>query len=300
MNANLSKSRIDRSEGIYGYLFILPMVCGFTFFILGPILYSFYLSFTNWSLLGVPKFIGLTNYQKAFFEDPTFIESVKNTFRFTMLYAPFKVALGLALAVALRDKIFGITFFRTVLFTPVITSFVVWAIVWKMIFATDYGLINQLLKYIGVDGPNWLYNKDLAMYVVVFVSLLKTVGMNMVLFLAALQDIPEEYYEAGLVDGANRWQAFKNITIPLLTPSIFMVAIITLIGSLKVFSSIYVMTDGGPAKSTYVLVYYLYQQAFKAYNFGYASTIAYVLFFVILGITIIQWSARKRWVHYEQ
>lgn len=300
MKVNLLKNRINLNESIYGYLFILPMVCGFILFLLGPILHSFFLSFTNWSLLSTPKFIGLANYQKAFFEDPTFMESLKNTFRFTMLYGPIKVALGLALAVALRDKFVGSTFFRTILFTPVVTSFVVWAIAWKMIFAVDYGIVNQLLKLIGIEGPNWLYEKDLAMYVVVFVSLLKSVGMNMVLFLSALQDIPEEYYEAGLVDGANRWQAFKNITLPLLTPSIFMVTIITLIGSFKVFSSIYVLTDGGPVKSTYVLVYYLYQQAFRAYEFGYASTIAFVLFFIILTITIVQWVARKRWVYYEQ
>ncbi|HYH04213.1 MAG TPA: sugar ABC transporter permease [Bacillota bacterium] len=300
MSVHLSKYRANRGEALYGYLFILPMVIGFILFLLGPILYSFYLSFTNWSLLGNLKFIGIANYKRAFFEDPTFIESVKNTFRFTMLYAPLKVALGLALAIALRDKIAGITFFRTVIFTPVITSFVVWAIAWKMIFATDYGLINQILKYIGITGPNWLYNKDLAIYVVIFVSLLKTVGMNMVLFLSALQDIPEELYEAGLVDGANRWQSFRKITLPLLTPSIFMVTMITLISSLKVFSSIYVMTDGGPARSTYVLVYYLYQQAFKAYDFGYASTIAYVLFFSILGFTLIQWAVRKKWVYNEE
>jgi multiple sugar transport system permease protein len=190
--------------------------------------------------------------------------------------------------------------FRTAFFTPVVTSIVVWAIVWKYIFATDNGLMNQLLKLLHIQGPAWLYNFALAMPVVIVVSVLKNVGLNMVIFLAALQDVPKMYYEAATIDGASKPRMFWNVTLPMISPSFFLALVLTLIGSLKVFSQIQVMTDGGPGTSTYVLVYYIYQQAFKVFEFGYASAIAFILFFLVLVLTIMQWNLRKRWVHHEQ
>jgi multiple sugar transport system permease protein len=208
------------------------------------------------------------------------------------------MALGLALL--LKNNIPGIGFFRTALFTPVVTSLVVWAIVFKYIFATEAGMVNQVLQLFGIEGPAWLYNLELSMPVVIVVSVLKNVGMNMVIFLAALHDVPKMYYEAASLDGASKWKTFANVTLPMISPSVFLALILTLIGSLKVFGQIYVMTGGGPGTSTYVLVYYIYQQAFKMYEFGYASAIAFILFFLVLVLTLVQWSVRKRWVHHEQ
>lgn len=213
---------------------------------------------------------------------------------------PLNLCLALGLALLLNRKIPGIGLFRTAIFTPVVTSIVVWAIAWKYIFATDYGLINELLKLLHIEGPAWLYNFQLAMPVVIIVSVLKNVGLNMVIFLAALQDVPKMYYEAAKIDGASKYKMFTNVTMPMISPSLFLAMILTLIGSLKVFSQIQVMTDGGPGTSTYVLVYYIYQQAFKIFDFGYASAIAFILFFLVLVLTIVQWNLRKRWVHHEE
>lgn len=289
-----------RTEKWYAYLFISPMVLGFAVFMLGPILTAFAMSFTDWSLLRETSFIGLGNYARAFSDDLVFWETVGNTLYFSAGLVPLNMIMALGLALLLKNNIPGIGFFRTALFTPVVTSLVVWAIVFKYIFATEAGMVNQVLKMIGITGPAWLYNLELSMPVVIVVSVLKNVGMNMVIFLAALHDVPKMYYEAASLDGASRWKTFTNVTLPMISPSVFLALILTLIGSLKVFGQIYVMTGGGPGTSTYVLVYYIYQQAFKMYEFGYASAIAFILFFLVLVLTLVQWSVRKRWVHHEQ
>jgi multiple sugar transport system permease protein len=288
------------SEEWFGYLFISPMVAGYVFFLLGPIVTAFVMSFTNWSLLKEFKFVGLFNYNRAFFEDSLFWESVTNTLIFSAGFVPLDLSLALLLAIMLRRKWPGIVFFRTAIFSPVVVSIVVWAIVWKYIFATDHGIVNQLLQFAGIEGPAWLYNEQLTMGVIIFVSVLKNVGLKMVIFLAALNDIPQMYYEAARIDGASGWRSFRHITLPLITPSIFLAAVITIIGSLKIFGQIFVMTKGGPGTSTYVIVYYIYETAFKMYDFGYASAIAVVLFILTLALTLVQWHARKRWIHYEQ
>jgi multiple sugar transport system permease protein len=289
-----------RTEKWYAYLFISPMVLGFAVFMLGPILTAFAMSFTDWSLLRETSFIGLGNYKRAFSDDPVFWETVGNTLYFSAGLVPLNMIMALGLALLLKNNIPGIGFFRTALFTPVVTSLVVWAIVFKYIFATEAGMVNQVLQLFGIEGPAWLYNLELSMPVVIVVSVLKNVGMNMVIFLAALHDVPKMYYEAASLDGASKWKTFANVTLPMISPSVFLALILTLIGSLKVFGQIYVMTGGGPGTSTYVLVYYIYQQAFKMYEFGYASAIAFILFFLVLVLTLVQWSVRKRWVHHEQ
>ncbi|ANE45158.1 sugar ABC transporter permease [Paenibacillus swuensis] len=292
--------KLKQSEMWYGYLFILPMVIGYGIFLLGPIITSFMMSFTDWSLIKEAKFIGLDNYKRMFTADPLFYDTALNTLYFTLILVPVNIVLTLGLAMLLQEKIPGIGFFRTAIFTPVVTSVVVWAIVWKYIFQTDNGLLNTIIKMLGFEGQAWLYNLSLAIPVVVTVTLLKGLGMNMVIFLAALNDVPQMYYEAAKIDGASKWRTFRSVTLPMISPAIFMVLIITIIGSLKVFGQIYVMTGGGPGTSTYVFVYYIYEQAFKMYEFGYASSIAFVLFFIIMVLTIIQWVGRKRWVHHEE
>ncbi len=285
---------------LYGYLFIAPVVLGYLVFMFGPILYAFAMSFTDWSLLRETTFLGMDNYIRAVKDDPIFWDSVGNTLYFSLGLVPLNILLALGLALLLKNKLPGIGLFRTAIFTPVVISLVVWAIVWKYIFATDGGMVNTLLQLLGLESVPWLYSKNWTMPVVILVSALKNVGMNMVILLAALNDVPKDYYEAAKIDGASKWASLKSITLPLITPALFMTTIITIIGSLKVFGQIYIMTGGGPGTSTYVLVYYIYRQAFLSYEFGYASAIAFILYFIILILTVVQWNLRKRWVHYEQ
>ncbi|SEL61558.1 carbohydrate ABC transporter permease [Paenibacillus sp. OK003] len=283
-----------------GYLFILPIVAGYLIFLFGPIVYAFVMSFTNWSLFGNKEYIGLGNYIYAVRDDPVFWDTVVNTVYFSAGLVPLNIVLSLLLAMLLKRKIWGIGLFRTAIFTPVVVSLVVWGIVWKFIFSTDGGLVNLLIRTFGGTEIPWLFSETWTMPTVIVVSALKGVGMNMVIFLAALHDVPKDYYEASKIDGASRWETFKSITLPMITPAVFMVTIITVIGSLKVFGQIYVMTGGGPGTSTYVMVFYIFKQAFRSYEFGYASALAFILFSIILVLTLIQWKLRKRWVHYEQ
>lgn len=283
-----------------GYLFILPIVAGYIIFLFGPIVYAFVMSFTNWSLFGNTTYIGLDNYIYAMRDDPVFWDTVVNTVYFSAGLVPLNIVLSLLLAMLLKRKIWGIGLFRTAIFTPVVVSLVVWGIVWKFIFSTDGGLVNLLIRTFGGTEIAWLFSETWTMPTVIVVSALKGVGMNMVIFLAALHDVPKDYYEASKIDGASRWETFKSITLPMITPAVFMITIITVIGSLKVFGQIYVMTGGGPGTSTYVMVFYIFKQAFRSYEFGYASALAFILFSIILVLTLIQWKLRKRWVHYEQ
>ncbi len=293
-------AKLKNIDKIYGYIFIAPIVIGFLLFILGPMVYSFAMSFSNWSLLKEFEFTGLENYKQIFLKDNKFWTVMFNTLYFSVGLVPLNLVLAFFLALMLKQKLKGIGFFRTAIFTPVVTSVVVWAIVWKFILGTDGGLINILLKTVGITGPAWLYDMRLTMPVVIVVSVLKNVGNNMVLFLSALYNVPEMYYEAATLDGASKWQQMRKITLPMISPTIFMLFVITMISSLKVFGQIYVLTGGGPGNATRVLVYYIYDLAFKQYEFGYASAVAFILFTIILILTIVQWNLKKRWVHYEE
>lgn len=243
-------------------------------------------------------FIGLGNYIKLF-GDKIFQSTMFQTLEFTVLLLPSNLILTLALAALLKDKFKGCGFFRTAVFTPVVTSVVVWGVLWKYIFQTDNGLVNAFLKMMGIQGPQWLMNVDLAIPVAVFVTLVKGLGMNMVIFIGAMLDVPQDYYEASSLDGATKMKQFLHITLPNIAPSIFLVLILTTIGSLKVFGQIKALTEGGPGTSSYVMVYYIYQQAFENYRFGYASAASVILFLMIVALTLFQWNTRKRWIHYE-
>ncbi|WP_420490505.1 carbohydrate ABC transporter permease [Neobacillus niacini] len=287
------------SEAFYGYLFVSPMVIGFLVIMLFPLIYSIYMSLTDWQLLGDPNFIGTENYQRLV-NDPDFWVVLKNTIIFAAGLVPINIVLALLLALLLQKNLPGIGFFRTAIFIPVMTSIVVWSIIWKYMFGTEEGFINQVLATIGIDGPAWLYDPDLAMGAVIVVSALKNVGLNMVLFLAALQQVDKNLYEASYLDGANKRRQFWHVTLPMITPTVFLTLILTIIGSMKVFGQIYVMTNGGPGNHTKVLVYYIWENAFRLFDFGYASAIALVLFVIILVFTVIQWTGRKRWVFHEE
>jgi multiple sugar transport system permease protein len=288
-----------KKDKLTAYLFITPMMLGFVITMLGPLLYTLYMSFTNWPLLGKAQWVGGENYAKLA-SDPNFREVLGNTFWFAGGLVPLNIILALCLALFLYKPLKGIGFFRTIIFIPVMTSIVVWSILWRYMFATDSGFINQMLLWFGIKGPAWLYNQHLAMWVVIVTSALKNVGLNTVLFIAALQQVPASLYEAATLDGAKGVRLFRSITLPMISPTVFLTVILTIIGSLKVFSQVYVMTGGGPGNSTKVLVYYIWEQGFKLFNFGYASSMAMVLFLIILVFTVIQWSIRKRWVVNEE
>ncbi len=206
---------------------------------------AFVMGFTDWKLVGNINFIGFDNYHHAFTEDPVFWQTFWNTLYFTAGLVPLNMLLALGLALLLKEKFFGIGIFWTIIFTPVVTPIVVWAVLWKFIFQTDNGLVNMILKFFNVEGPAWLYNVTLALPVLIIVSVLKGIGYNMVIFLAALNEVPALYYEAARIDGASKWQMFWNVTLPMITPSIFLVSTLTMISSLKAFGQIYVLTGGG-------------------------------------------------------
>jgi multiple sugar transport system permease protein len=208
------------------------------------------------------------------------------------------VGLALALAVMLNQRLPGTATFRAFFFSPVVVSLVAWTIVWGFLLQADGG-INGFLSQFGVDGPNWLREGPTAMLSVIVVQVFKNVGLNMVLFLAALQSVPKEVREAATMDGASPWRSFWSVTVPLISGTILLVSILTVVGSLQVFAQIAVLTQGGPGTSTTVIVYYLYQQAFQFQEFGYASAVSVVLFVIVAILTFVQWQTRKRWVFHE-
>lgn len=293
-------SKLARQDSVSAYIMISPIVFGFFAMLLFPLLYEMYLSLTDTKLMGEAAFVGFENYKTLFTNDPLFVKALGNSIYFTFALVPLNIILALLLATLLNKNVKGIGIFRTLVFMPNITPIIVWAIVWKLLLATDVGIINSYLRMVGITGPAWLYDMKLTMPVLIFNTLLKGVGLNMVIFLAALKAIPNVYYEAARIDGAKPFRMFTNVTIPMLSPTIFMVLIMTVIGALKVFSNVYMLTGGGPANSTMMIVYYIYVKAFREFEFGYAAAIALVLFAVMLVLTLIQWKLRRKLVYAEE
>jgi multiple sugar transport system permease protein len=281
-----------------GYVFIAPQFLGFAVFLGVPVLLVFWYSLFDWNILqGTAPFAGLENYERII-QDPLFATVLRNTVIFSAGLVPANLALALTLAVILNQRLHGTTIFRTLFFAPVVVSLVAWAIVWQFLLQADGG-INLALQAIGIDGPNWLRESQWAMPSVIAVQVFKNVGLNMVLFLAALQSVPAEIQEAAKVDGAGPFRIFRRVTLPMIAPTVLLVSIITVIGSFQVFATIVVLTGGGPGNATNVIVYYVYQQAFQRFTAGYASAGAVILFLIVMALTVIQWQMRKRWVFHE-
>ncbi len=288
----------QRRDALTGYLFIAPQLVGITLFVLVPLVLIFYYSVHEWNVLaGTFTFVGLENVERLF-SDPRLPPVLTATGVFSVGLVVFNLALALLLAVLLNRRWPGVTAFRTIFFSPVVVSLVAWTIVWGFLLQNNGG-INGILALVGIDGPNWLREGPTAMLSVIVVQVFKNVGLNMVLFLAALQGVPRELQEASQIDGANSRQIFWRIVLPMISPTVMLATIITIVGSLQVFAQIAVLTQGGPGISTTVLVYYLVQQAFDFHQFGYGSTLAILLFLIVLVLTIAQWQLRKRWVFYE-
>lgn len=291
---NLFEKFVNNTQ-MSALIFLLPALLGTLIFIVIPVICSFGLSFVQWDLLNPIKFVGFENYREIF-HDGLFYKILGNTIVFALSTSFLGVIIPLILASILNTKIRGSEFFKGAYFLPFITPMVVVGVVWAWIFDPNIGLLNQMLHL----HLNWLYDSKLAMPALIVVSVWKLVGYNMIIFLSSLSAISQSLFEAAKIDGANSFQIFKNVTIPMLSPTIFFVVIITAISSFQVFDLIYLMTQGGPFDSTNVLVYTIYKNAFEYFNVGKASAIAYVLFVIILVLTLIQWSLRKKLVYNEK
>jgi multiple sugar transport system permease protein len=288
-----------RRDGLAGYLFIAPQVAGIVLFVLIPLGLVLWYSLHEWNVLaGTFRFQGTANYDRLL-ADPALPEVLAATAIFSAGLVVMNLSLALLLAVLVNQKLQGVVVFRTLFFSPVVVSLVAWTIVWGFLLQAKGG-INGLLGVLGIEGPNWLRHPTTAMLSVIVVQVFKNVGLNMVLFLAALQGVPRELYEAARVDGVSRFKQFRRITLPLISPTIMLTMIITIVGSLQVFAQIAVLTQGGPGMSTTVLVYYLYQQAFQFHRFGYGATISILLFLIVAVLTFAQWQMRRRFVFYER
>ena len=282
------------NTNITAITFILPAVLGTFIFIIIPVICSFGLSFAKWDLLHPITFAGLDNY-KQIIKDAVFWQILLNTIVFALSTSFFGVIIPLILASIINTGIRGSEFFKTAYFLPFITPMIVFGIVWGWIFDPNIGLLNKIIQL----NINWLYDTKFAMPAIIIVSVWKLIGYNMIIFLSTLSTISNNLFEAAKIDGANSFQIFKNITVPLLSPTIFFVVIITAISSFQVFDLIYLMTQGGPFNSTNVLVYSIYQNAFEYFNVGKASALAYILFAIILVLTLFQWKIRKKVVYNE-
>lgn len=287
--------KLLNSPSIAGWIFILPALLGTLIFIIIPVFCSFGLSFAKWDLLNPIEFVGLQNY-KEIFTEPVFFKILINTIVFAVSTSLLGVIIPLILAAILNSKIRGCEFFKTAYFLPFITPMIVIGIVWEWIFDPNIGILNNVIHL----HINWLYDTNFAMPALIIVSVWKLIGYNMIIFLAALSGISQSLFEAAKIDGAGIIETFKNVTVPMLSPTIFFVVIITAISSFQVFDLIYLMTQGGPLDSTNVLVYAIYKNAFEYFNIGKASAIAYVLFVIILVLTLFQWKFRKKMVYNEE
>lgn len=298
---SLFKTPIQRRDFWDSLCFLSPSLIVFVVFIFLPIAIAFYLSMMKWDLLSADKqFVGLTNYI-YYLKDPFFYKVLLNTLYYAAAHIPLDLVFSLSLALILNKKLKGLSFYRTVYFIPVISSMVAVSAVWIWIYEPESGgLANYFLSLLGISPLGWLNDPKWAMPAIIIMSVWKGLGYNIIIFLAGLQNIPDSYYEAARVDGANAWQQFRNVTLPLLSPITYFVVLMGIINSFKVFTQIEVMTpEGGPLNTTSVLVFYLYQEAFHKYRFGRASALAFILFIIVIAITMIQRAYSEKRVHYE-
>ncbi|MGC4749168.1 carbohydrate ABC transporter permease [Micromonospora sp. DT201] len=279
---------------VAGWSFILPNFIGFAALTLLPVVVLFYVAFTNWNVFGVAEWTGTANFRRMW-GDASFWTALRNTVYYAVFHIPLTLAAALGLALLLNRKLRGVRFFRTIAFFPYITSIVAIAVVWNQLFSPEYGPINALLGAVGVDNPpGWTASATWSMPAVIIVGTWRYMGYYMLLFLAGLQTIPAQLYEAAETDGASPWQRFVHVTLPGLRTTTFFVTVLLTIESFKVFDLILVMTGGGPGQSTLVLSQYIYQKGFEENQFGYASAVSVVLFAICFGITVIQFWVNKR------
>lgn len=287
------------NEAKWGYIFLLPWALGLIIFILGPILASAYLSFTEYAIIKPPRFVGLANYTTAFFNDDLFWTSMRRTFIYALVVVPLGLLGSLCLALLLNQGIKGTNVFRTLFFLPSLTPAVALALLWGWLFHPSVGPINTALKWLGVAGPGWLADKDWALTALIIISLWASIGGNsMLIFLAGLQGVPRELYEAAAIDGAGAWARFRAVTLPLITPTLFFNLVLGIIGALKVFTLAFVATLGGPSYATWFYALHIYRQAFEYFRMGYGAALAWIFVIVLLIFTLVQFRLSNRWVYY--
>ncbi len=281
------------------YLFLAPGLLHFVIFTVFAVSFAFYISFHRWNIIQPDKpFVGIDNYLRLF-QDPRFLRAVTNTLTF-LVGVPLNLAFGLAVALLLNTKVRGQAIYRTLFYIPVVTPLVVSSIIWKWVYQGDYGLLNYYLLKFGLITHKivWLANPDLALPALIIMGIWAGTGTPMVIYLAGLQSIPQEMYDAAMVDGANSWQRLLYITIPLLRPTTFFLFVTNIIYTFQIFTEVYIMTNGGPLNRTTTIGYYLYVSAFRELDMGYATAMAFVLFAMIFGFTLLQWKFTRGDVEY--
>jgi len=303
MQSDLAAKRrhlgMRQKEALNFYLFIAPWALGFLLFVAGPILASLAFSFTRYDIILSPKFVGLGNFRELF-QDPLFFKSLYNTVYMVVLAVPLGIVTAFSLALLLNQKVRGMAAYRTAYYMPSIVPTVASSVLWLFLLQPQWGPINSVLELFGLDPPTWLASEIWSKPALIMVMVWGC-GGTMIIYLAGLQDVPQSLYEAAEIDGAGGWAKFLHVTLPLMTPTIFFTLVMSIIGTFQVFSIVFVMTDGmgGPVNSTLMYLVYLYRNAFSFFRMGYASAMAWILFVIILALTLIQFKSAPLWVHYE-
>jgi multiple sugar transport system permease protein len=289
---------LSQRESMWAYILIGPWIVGFLVFTLGPMIASLIFSFTNYAINKPINFIGFANFVEMFVKDYRFWHSLRVTLTFAVFAIPLGLVFGLLLALLLNAKVPGLSIWRTLYYTPSVVSGVAVAVLWLYLFNPRYGIINWLLSLVKINGPGWLASPDWALPALIIMSLW-SVGGGMIIYLAGLQGIPTTLYEAAEIDGANSVQSFFSITLPLITPVLFYNLVTGIIGTFQIFTSVYVMTSGGPAEATLFYNLYLFNNAFRYGRMGYASALAWVLFLIVMILTLLVFRSSSTWVYYE-
>lgn len=291
--------RLWNQEAVEGYVCILPWLIGFFAFVAGPMIAALVISFTHWSLLSPPEWVGLENYERLV-ADPLFRTSLFNTMFISFIAVPLQLVLALLIAMALNQNLAGLTVYRTIFYLPSQMPIVASALLWMWVFNPDYGLANALLHIVGLPGLGWLFDPNLSKPSIILITLWGGIGTPLIIFLAGLQSVPDTLYEAANIDGAGPIDRFRSITLPMLSPIIFFNLIIGIIASFQAyFTLVFVTTQGGPANSTMILILYIYFKAFRDFDMSYASALAWALFVIVLALTAINFMLARWWVHYE-
>lgn len=293
--------RLERSENRCGFTFVLPQIIGLILFVLVPLIIAVYLSFCEWNFIDTPSWVGLKNFYAVFdFDGDVFFKTLENTAIFLLGIIPLTMIAALGLALLANQHLPMLSFYKSALFMPMVTSSVAVAMVWYWLFAPDMGLINFVIEQFGIDGPGWLSDPKWSRVAIIIMSAWLKTGYYFIVFLAGLKAIPQSYYEAAEIDGASGWQKFRNITLPQLSPVTFFVLVMLVIDVFNMFSEAYVLTRGGPMYSTYTLIMYIYTQAMSYFNLGKASVASLVLIVFAGSISAVQFYLSKRWVHYDE
>jgi multiple sugar transport system permease protein len=295
----LGISPTRRREVVEGYIFLLPWIVGYVAFSGGPIVASAFLSLTKYNVLLPPTFIGLKNYVYALTQDDLFIPAILKTFYYAILVVPPAICLSLAIAILLNQKLIGTAFWRTMFFLPTLTPVVAAALLWRWMLNPDVGLVNYLLAMVGIQGPGWLTSIEWSVPSLALIGLWTSVGgAQMIIFLAGLQNLPQELIEAAQIDGAGAWTRFRHVTLPMVSPTIFFNLVLGIIFALRTFDVAFVATNGGPARATWFISIHIYQNAFVSFDMGYASALSWMFFLILLAATFVQIRLSGRWVFY--